>query len=95
MVYGHGVAVWMGVTYSYILLLIGAILLVRTTLRAPLLYRRQIGVLLTGMVLPWLGNVIYMLGLSPFPGLDVAPIAFTVTGALVACRHQYVYSEQS
>jgi PAS domain S-box-containing protein len=36
------------------------------------------------MVLPWLGNVIYMLGLSPFPGLDVAPVLFAVTGALVA-----------
>jgi len=84
LVYGHGIAVWLGVAYSYILLLIGAILLVRATLRAPLLYRRQIGVLLTGMALPWVGNIIYMLGLSPFPGLDVAPVLFTVTGALVA-----------
>jgi PAS domain S-box-containing protein len=82
--YGHGIIVWLWVAYSYVLLLIGAVLLVRTTLRAPLLYRRQIGVLLAGMVLPWLGNVLYMLGLSPFPGLDVAPIAFTLSGALVA-----------
>lgn len=84
LIYGHGVAVWLWVTYSYILLLIGAILLVQATLRAPLLYRRQIGILLAGMALPWLGNVIYMLGLSPFPGLDVAPISFAITGALVA-----------
>jgi diguanylate cyclase (GGDEF)-like protein/PAS domain S-box-containing protein len=34
------------------------------------------------MVLPWFGNIISLLGFSPFPGLDMTPFLFTVSGIL-------------
>lgn len=38
--------------------------------------------MLTGIALPWLGNIISLLGFSPFPGLDLTPFLFTFSGIL-------------
>jgi PAS domain S-box-containing protein len=84
LIYDHGIAFWVHAVYSYALLLLGTILVVRTTLRSYKLYRYQAGALLLGVVIPWLGNAIYITGLNPFPGLDLTPFAFTLTGVLVA-----------
>jgi PAS domain S-box-containing protein len=84
LVYGHGPGVWANAVYSYGSLLLGTVLLIRATLRSPQLYRRQVAVLMVAVVVPWLGNVVYILDLLPLPGLDPTPIAFTVSGAMVA-----------
>ena len=49
--------------------------------------------MLAGAIVSWLGNAVYFAGLSPFPGLDLTPFAFTVSGMLVAWgifRHQFL-----
>ena len=66
------------------LLLIGVIILARAFLRAPRLYRGQAGTLLLGALLPWASNIVSLLGGNPFPGLDLTPIVFTVTGLVFA-----------
>jgi PAS domain S-box-containing protein len=80
LVYEHGIGVWVNMVYSYSLLLLGTIWLVRVVLRSSQLYRRQAGALLVGAAIPWVGNALYLAGLRPLPGLDVTPIAFTLTG---------------
>jgi len=81
LVYSHGPAFWIGVIgYDYTLTLIASILLVWATIRFPALYRRQPIMLLTGLAVPWAGNIVYALGLSPLPGLEPTPLLMTFSG---------------
>ncbi len=80
LIYDHGIGFWVEWIYSYLLMLLGTILLVRTTLRPPRLYRRQAKVMFAGAAMPWVANALYIAGLVPLPGLDLTPIAFALTG---------------
>jgi diguanylate cyclase (GGDEF)-like protein/PAS domain S-box-containing protein len=82
-IYGHGPWFWIFVTYSYVLMLVAALILIRTALRLPSSYRRQTIAILFSSITPWLGNLVYISGLSPFPGLDLTPLAFAVTGLIL------------
>ena len=79
----YGVGAWVYITYSYLLLLFGTGLLIQALLHSPYLYRGQASALLLGALAPWLGNLLYVSGWSPFPHLDLAPFAFTLTGLAV------------
>lgn len=71
---------WFHILYSYTLIAIGFYLIVRAFLHAPRLYRGQASMLLIGSLIPWAGSAIGLANLSPFPNLDLTPIAFTFTG---------------
>ncbi len=78
---------WINITYSYLLLLLGSVLicvLIQTLMRSARLYRGQGGALLLAVVAPWVGNAITVFGLNPFSHLDLTPFAFTVTGMAMA-----------
>lgn len=79
----HGTGFWVHTVYSYLLLLAGTILLVWMLFRSPGLYRKQSAAVMTGVLVPWVGNVVYVMGLSPIPNLDLTPFAFTVTGMVL------------
>ncbi len=81
-VHGPGFWGWMAVGYLYFLT--GTVLLVQSFIRSARLYRKQVLVLLIGLATPWLGNGLYLFGLSPWPHLDLTPIGFTVTGLALA-----------
>ena len=80
----HGTVFWGYATFSYLLLLLGTFLLLQALIRSPYLYRGQAGALLIGALTPWLGNALYLSGLSPFPHLDLTPFAFTLTGLAIS-----------
>ena len=40
-------------------------------------------ILLVGLLVPWIFSAFYVLPISPFPGLDLPPIGFAITGILV------------
>ncbi len=80
----YGIAFWMHTAYAYLFLLVGTLLMVRTFIRSPRLYRGQALVTLLGVMMPWLGNVLYVFNLSPWPDLDLTPLMFTVTGVSLA-----------
>ncbi len=71
---------WIHTAYSYALLLLGTLLFGQAFVRPPRLYSRQAGVLLIGALVPWVGNVLALVGLSPLHELDLTPFAFTLTG---------------
>ncbi|MBW6474679.1 MAG: diguanylate cyclase [Anaerolineaceae bacterium] len=73
---------WIFIAYTYIILLLASLLIFRKTIRNQLFFQVQARLLLTGMALPWLGNIISLLGFSPFPGLDLTPFLFTASGIL-------------
>src|SRR5260370_4346808 len=73
-----GVWYWINIAYSYLLLLIGAILiclLIQTLMRPGHLYLGQAGALLIAVVAPWVGNALTAFGLNPFHKLALTPFA--------------------
>jgi len=70
--------------YSYVMLAIGTILLFNVLLRRQGMYRGQIAAMLVAVLAPWIANVLYFLGKSPIPYLDLTPFAFTVTVAALS-----------
>jgi len=80
LIYGHGAWFWIFAAYEYLMIAVGVIILVWAFIRSPRQFRRQIGTLIAGSSMPILGNVIYITGLSPVPGLDLTPVMFTLTG---------------
>lgn len=86
----HGPLFWVHSIYSYSLLLIATFHLLRTLSKSAAIYRRQITALLIGMAIPWVLNMVYLLGGAPIPGLDPTPLAFTLTGvALILGVYRY------
>ncbi len=83
--YGHGIAFWIGsVGYSYLLMVVGTILLVRAAMRFPAVYRLQAGLLTLAVLMPWVVNIIYVFGFSPIPGLELTPLVLVFTGTIFA-----------
>lgn len=79
-IYGHGPWFWVAAAYSYLLFFAGVLLLWRSVLLLPNVFRRQGVVLLLAASLPGLANVAYLTHLSPLPGLDLTPFAFSISG---------------
>ena len=80
----QGTGFWLHATYSYILLLVGLVALVRRYARAHGPYKKQIGALVAASAIPWLANILYLFSLNPFPLLDLTPFAFAFTGLISA-----------
>jgi PAS domain S-box-containing protein len=80
----YGPAFFVHLSYSYILLLLSTILLLRSLWRSPQLYRQQAAALLVVAFSPWVGNILYLTGWSPFPFLDLTPLGFTLSGLIMA-----------
>jgi PAS domain S-box-containing protein len=80
----YGTWFWVSSVYSYVLLLTGTVIIVRSLGRLKGLYRGQTAALLVAVITPWVGNILYLSKLSPIPNLDLTPFAFTVTVAGLA-----------
>jgi signal transduction histidine kinase len=84
LVYGHGAWFWLAAAYNYVLLVAGTVVLVAALARMPAPYRSQGAALLLGVALPWLGNALYLSGISVLGGADPTPLAFALTGVVFA-----------
>lgn len=83
--YGHGAFFWIGVfAYSYLCILVSSILLLQNALRMQHAYRRQMIAMLLASILPWGGNIAYLLRIDLFKGIDLTPISFSLAGILAA-----------
>ncbi|MGC1378866.1 MAG: histidine kinase N-terminal 7TM domain-containing protein [Anaerolineales bacterium] len=78
LVYAHGPVFSLIFLFNYIVLAIGTIVIVDNALRSRDLYRWQMIGLIISVSIPWIGNLIYVAGLSPVPGLDLTPIGFSL-----------------
>lgn len=74
---------WLHVVYSYAALLLGAALMVRMFAEVTGTSRLRIAYFLGGMLLAAAVNAAYVAGFRPFGFLDLTPVAFTVTGAML------------
>lgn len=82
LVYSHGPVFWGIFIYDYILLGLGTVTIIRTAINSREIYRWQMIGLISSAIIPWIGNFIYVSGLSPIPELDLTPLGFAL-GALV------------
>jgi PAS domain S-box-containing protein len=80
----YGPWFWVHITFSYVCLAAGTLLLANAFLRGARLYRGQAAVLLVGALVPWLSNLLYLSRATPWPNLDLTPLAFTLSGLIVA-----------
>ncbi len=81
---GGGPWYWVNAAYGYFVLLTGSILLIRHVIYSPALYRGQAWALVIAALAPVVGNVLYLLGLTPVAYLDLTPFAFVVTGLAIS-----------
>jgi len=79
--YGHWF--WVQTAYSYLLLLIGTLLILRRVFESSQYYRNQAIVLVVGVLVPWFGNILYVLQIGFIPGLDPTPFCFAISGILL------------
>jgi two-component sensor histidine kinase/PAS domain-containing protein len=82
LIYAHGPAVLVNITYGYILMLGGSIILLYTAMQSLRQSRLPIVTMVLGILVALVTNVLYGTNLNPFTGLDITPLAFTVSGLL-------------
>lgn len=80
-----GVFYWVHIAYAYSTITFTIWLLARAYLEATQDYRRQVGALLLGTLIPFAGNIVYTLFIGvDAPGADPTPFLFTVMGVFYA-----------
>lgn len=75
----HGTWFFVHFAYSYLSLLVSAVLVIRAVIRRKGMYRRQAVAMTVAVLAPWIGNILYFSGYSPIPYLDITPFALTIT----------------
>jgi signal transduction histidine kinase len=80
-VYGHGWFFWIAAAYNYLLVLGGAGFLLSALRRSPPTFHRHWMGLIVAALFPLAANLLYLSGFT-IPGLDLTPLAFTVSGLL-------------
>jgi PAS domain S-box-containing protein len=82
--YEYGFWFSVSIAYLYMLVLFAIGLLIGKAIRSRRLYRQQIGVIVVGVIIPWGGTALTVLGRLPLPipNLDISPVTF-ILGALV------------
>ena len=71
----YGPWFWVHAGFSYSLMMICTVQLIRMAFRPSHLYRKQVRVLLAAAIVPWTGNLLYITRLSPFYQVDLTPFA--------------------
>ena len=82
--YTHGVGFYMIVAFSYAYLLIGTIWLVKDLLSGQKSRRFQSVIFIIAVVISWIANILYILELSPIPGLDITPLSFSLIALVMS-----------
>ncbi|WP_440949952.1 histidine kinase N-terminal 7TM domain-containing protein [Methanosphaerula subterraneus] len=80
LVFTPGPGYYLNACYQYIGMVVATGLLVRAYHRSTRpLYRRQILIMGIGLFAPFVASILYLIGLSPVPHLDLAPYALIIT----------------
>lgn len=78
----HGPAFYAFVVYSYLMLLAGTIILINQAVKAQAEFRGQSLLLVFGVLINWVGNIVYVSGANPIPGLDWTPLCLILSGII-------------
>jgi PAS domain S-box-containing protein len=81
LVVSRGPAYWVNAAYGYALVLTSQFLVVHALFRSPSVYRVQVIAVGIAVLAPFLANVVFLSGRSPFPHVGLTPFAFSISGA--------------
>jgi len=90
LIFHHGFAFWVSLVVNYTYLLIAIILFVTSALQLHKLRRYQVALILVIFLIPWLGNLIYLLNWVPIPGFNIPPFTIAISGILIALAIYWV-----
>lgn len=79
----YGFWFWVHTAFSYLLILLGSLILLRAIWNASRAYRGQIFFLSASALTPLVGNILFIAGMSPFPHIDLTPLLFASTGLFI------------
>jgi len=74
---------WVHAAYTYTLIMVGLLLIIRALLRWPVQYRGQMTTILLASLTPLIANAVTIFQIVPV-SIDLTPFAFTVTGVGMA-----------
>jgi signal transduction histidine kinase len=80
----HGLGFFVLTAYLYALILLTTVSFFQIAVRGQGLYSYQARVMLAGMFFPWAANIIYISGISPFPSIDLTPLALTFANVAIS-----------
>jgi signal transduction histidine kinase/CheY-like chemotaxis protein len=81
---GRGPGFYANVLYTYSLIFAGLAILVAQAVQSPYLYRKRAVILLLAVVLPWLGNALFVARSEAAGTIDFTPFLFTCTAVIAA-----------
>ncbi len=70
--------------YAYTLIVIGTLFFIVKYIAAPRLFRVQVGILLVGIIIPWITSIVTALRVIPFFLHDVVPVTFGISNLIIA-----------
>jgi len=70
---------WVHIAYINVATLLGNVLLVKYLFKASKVYRNQVLIMFFGSLFPWIGHILYQIGLSP-EGIDISPVVLSFSG---------------
>jgi PAS domain S-box-containing protein len=80
----HGPWFWINLSYSYLLMIAGAWMILQRLVRFRGPHGGQSLLILVSLLAPWTGNILYVSRLSPLRYLDLTPFGFTISGLCIA-----------
>lgn len=84
LLYSPGIISFLNIIYSYVLLLLGGIILFKYVLSSGRYKRAQIVLVIVATIIPWIANILYLLKLNILGGIELTPLAFSITGILLS-----------
>lgn len=84
LIYEHGWGFWINIAYSFILIIMGIILLLKLLMNSPRVYHLQILILMLSGAIPLFFSVLYTTEALGIRGLDITPFGLTISGLLIA-----------
>ncbi|MDD3519659.1 MAG: histidine kinase N-terminal 7TM domain-containing protein [Actinomycetota bacterium] len=83
-VYERGVYFWINISYSYIIILFGILILARAIFRFPRFFSKQTRFLFAASVFPMIANITYVISPVLIDWIDITPISFVVSAILLS-----------
>jgi len=79
----YGVWFWIHTIYSYLLLMVSSLLIIRTVFKSSQYYQKQAIVLIVGVLIPWFGNIFNLFQIGYIRELGLTPFFFAISVILV------------
>lgn len=83
LIYHHGPFFWIGIAYIFTIMSFATTTLILGAVQTQKIYRFQFYIITLAAIMPWIGMIVYIFDISPFPGLDTTCISFLFTGLLL------------